>query len=78
MPEHGAGADQFALVMTVEHRPAGQHNGRQVSGGGGHQAGRGGLVATGGEYNTIQRITVENLHQSQIGQVPIQCGSRPA
>ncbi|MNN09249.1 hypothetical protein D3C81_1221270 [compost metagenome] len=78
MPEHGAGADQFTLVMTVEHRPTGQNDGRQVSRRGGHQAGRGGLVATGGEHDTIEWIAVENLHQPQVGQVTVECGRRPA
>ncbi|MNO79174.1 hypothetical protein D3C76_703350 [compost metagenome] len=78
MPEYGARADQFTFVVAIEHRPARQDNGRKISGGGGHQAGRGGLVATGGEDDTIEWIAVENLHQPQISQVTVQCSRRPA
>ena len=35
-PDHRARADQLALVPAVEHRPAGQHDRRDVDGRGGH------------------------------------------
>ncbi len=72
MPEHGTRTDQLALEMAVQHGAAGQHDGRQVGGGRSHQAGRGGLVATGGEHHAIQGKAVQDLHQAKVGQVAIQ------
>ena len=78
MPKHGARADALALVPAVEHRPAGQHDGRQVGGGRRHQAGRRGFVATGGQYHAVQRVAVQHLDQAQIGEVAVQRGGGAA
>jgi len=78
VPQHRARANQLAFVMPVEHRPARQHDGRQVSGGCGHQAGGGGLVTASGQHHAVQRVAVEDLHQPQVGQVAVQGGSGAA
>ena len=78
MPQHSARADALALVPTVEHRPAGQHDGGQVGSGRSHQAGRGGFVTTRGQHYTVQRVAVQHFYQAQIGQISVQGGGRAA
>src|SRR3712207_8435676 len=38
---------------------------------GGHDRGRRGLVAAGGQHHGVQRIAVEGLHQPQVGEVAL-------
>ncbi len=71
-PDHGAGAGALAIVPSVEHRPAGQHDRRQVDGRRRHQAGRGGLVAAGGQHHAVQRIAEQDFDQSKIGEVAVE------
>ena len=72
MPQYGARTNALAFVPAVEHRPAGQHDGRQVGGGRCHQAGRGGFVATGGQHYAVQRVTMQHLDQAQVGEVAVE------
>jgi hypothetical protein len=38
----------------------------------GHQAGRRGLVAAGGQHHAVERIAVEHLDQAEIGEVAVE------
>ena len=64
-------------MVPVQHRPAGKHDGRDVDGGGAHQAGGRGLVAAGGEHDAVQRVAVQHLHERQVGEVAVQRRRRP-
>ena len=75
-PDHGAGASALAVVPAVQHRPAGEHDRRQVDRRRRHQAGRGGLVAAGGQDDAVERIAEQDFDQSEIGQVAVKCRSR--
>ena len=75
-PDHGAGPGALAIVPSVEHRPAGQHDGGNVHGGRRHHAGGGGLVAAGGQHHAVQRIAEQDFDQAEIGKVAIQRSSR--
>ncbi len=77
-PDDGARADQFVVVPAIEHRPAREHDGGDIDGGGRHDAGRRGLVAAGGQHHRVDRVAVEDLDQAQVGEVAVQCGRRPA
>ena len=62
-------------MPAVEHRAAGQHDSRQVDCGRSHQTGRCGLVAAGGQYHTVERVAVQNFHQTHVSQVAVDgCG----
>ncbi len=76
VPYRGARAAALALPPAVEHRPAGEHDRRQVDGRGRHQAGRRGLVAPGHQHHAVERIAVEHLDQPQIGEVAVERGGR--
>ena len=76
-PDHRAGADQLAVVPAVEHRPAGQHDRRDVDGRRGHDLGRRRLVAARRQHDGVDRIAVQDLDQPQIGQVAIERRGRP-
>ena len=79
-PDTGARTHQGVTVpVAVEHRTAREHNCRYVHCRRCHQAGRRCLVATCGQHNRINRVTVQNLDQTEIGEVSIQrcCGSSP-
>jgi len=75
LPHHGARADVLALVLAVEHRPAGDHDGRHVATGGAHQQGRGGLVAAGQQHHTINRVAANGFLHVHARQVARQHGS---
>ena len=72
LPHDGAGAGALALVPAVEHRPARQHDGRDIDGRRRHDLGRRGLVAAGGEHDAVDRIAVEHLDQRQVGEVAVE------
>ena len=76
-PDDGAGAGQAALPPAIQHRPAGQHDGRDVHRRRAHQAGGRGLVAAGGQHHAVDRIAVQDLHQAEIGQVAVERRGRP-
>jgi hypothetical protein len=78
MPDDGAGADPFAFVPAVQHRPARQNDGRQVHRGGGHQAGGRGLVAAGRQHNAVEREAVQDLDQTEVGEIAVERGGRAA
>ena len=77
VPDDGAGARQAAGEMTVEHRPARQHDGRDVDGGRPHDHGRRGLVAAGGQHDAVEEVAVQALDQAEIGEVAVERGGRP-
>ena len=76
-PHHRAGAGALALVPAVQHRPAGQHDRRQVHRGRRHQAGRRGLVAAGGQHHAVERIAEQDLDQAEISEVAVERRGRP-
>ncbi len=72
LPYDSAGAGQAPPPPAVQHRPAGQHDRRDVHGRRGHQTGRRGLVAARGQYHPVDRIAVQHLDQGQICQITIE------
>ncbi len=72
LPDDGAGAGALAGMPAVEHRAARQHDRGQVHGRRRHHAGRRGLVAAGGEHDSIERIAVKDLDQAEISEVAVQ------
>jgi hypothetical protein len=44
----------------------------------GHQAGRRGLVAAGGEDDAVERVAVQDLDQAEIGEVAVERRGRAA
>ncbi len=71
-PDHGAGAGALAVEPAVQHRPAREHDRRHIDGRGRHQAGRGRLVAAGGQHHAVQRIAEQDFDQSEIGEVAVE------
>ena len=76
-PDDRAGTGKAALPPAVQHRAAGQHDGRDVHRRRAHQAGGRRLVAAGGQHHAIDRIAVQHLHQAEIREVAIQRRGRP-
>ena len=77
LPDRGAGAGALALPPAVQHRPAGQHDRRNVHGRRRHEAGRRGLVAAGRQHDAVERIAVQHLDQAEIGEVAVERRGRP-
>ena len=77
LPHDGAGAEELAVfVVAIEHRSAGEHDGRRVDGRRRHEAGGRGLVATGGQHDAVERIAEQDLDQPKIGEVAVERRSR--
>jgi hypothetical protein len=76
LPHHRARAGALAMVPAVEHRPAREHDGRNIHRRRSHDLRRRRLVAAGGQHHRIERVAVEHLDQRQILQVAIQAGGR--
>lgn len=72
----GAGAEDFALVMAVEHGTAAEHDGGDIGAGGAHQRGRRGLVAIGQQDDAIERVAADHLLGVHGRQVAAEHGSR--
>ena len=69
LPHDSAGANILAFVLAVEHRPAGHHDGRNITAGRAHQQRRRGLVATGQQHHGIDRVTANgffHIHARQV------------
>ena len=73
VPRSGA----LALPPAVQHRPAGQHDRRDVHRRRRHDAGRRGLVAAGQQHHAVERIAVQHLDQAQIREVAVERRGRP-
>ena len=71
-PHDGARARALAVVPAVQHRSTAEHDRRDVHGGGRHDAGRGGLVAAGGEHDAVEGIAIERLDEAEIGEVAVE------
>ena len=71
-PRDRAGAGTLTLVPAVQHGPAREHDSRQIDGRRRHDLRRRGLVATGGQYDTVDGIAVKHLDQSKIGEIAIE------
>ena len=77
LPHRHAGAAALALPPAVQHRPAGEHDRRNVHGRGRHDAGRRGLVAAGHQHDAVERIAVEDFDEAEIGEVAVERRGRP-
>ena len=77
LPDHRARARELAVVIAVEHRPAGKHDRRRVDGCRRHQTGRRGLVAAGHQHHAVERIAVEHFDQAEIGEIAVERRGRP-
>ena len=73
----GAGAGAHALPPAVQHRPAGEHDRRDVHRRRRHDQRRRGLVAAGQQHHAVERIAVQHLDQAEIGEVPVERRGRP-
>jgi hypothetical protein len=76
LPDGGAGADVLAVQLTVQHRAAGDDDGRDVDAGRAHQQGRGGLVAADQQHHAVHRIAADGFFDVHAGQVTGQHGGR--
>src|SRR5262249_21643114 len=76
-PLDGAGAGAVAFPPAVQHRPAREHDRRNVDGCGRHDGGRRGLVTAGGQHDAIKRIAVEHFNQAEISEVAVERRGRP-
>ncbi len=76
LPHDRARAGPLALVPAVEHRPDRQRDRRDVHRRRGHQAGRRGLVAPGGQHHAVERVAVDQFDQRDIGEVAVERGGR--
>ena len=76
-PHHGAGAGALAFPPAIEHRPAREHDGRDVDRRGRHDRRRRGLVAAGREHDAVERIAEQHLDQAEIGEVAVERRGRP-
>ena len=76
LPDDGAGADVFAFVFAVQHWPAGDHNGRDITAGRAHQQRRGGFVAAGQQHHAINRVTANGFFHIHARQVAREHGGR--
>jgi hypothetical protein len=76
LPDHCAGTGPLALPPAIQHRTAGQDDGRDVDGGGCHQPGRRGLVTARGQDHAIERVAVQHFDEAQIGEIAVECRSR--
>src|SRR5207244_1707683 len=65
-PDDGAGACALAVDPAIEHRSTGKHDRGQIDGRRCHQASRRRLVAAGGQYHAVQRITEQDFDQANI------------
>jgi hypothetical protein len=71
-PHDGARAGALALPPAVEHGSAGQDDRGGVDGRRRHDGRGRGLVAAGGEHDSIERITEQDLDKTQIGEIAIE------
>ena len=72
IPDDGARAREAAGEMAVQHRPAREHDRRNVHGGRAHDHRRRGLVASGRQHDTVEEIAVEALDEAEIGKVTVE------
>ena len=72
----GAGAEDLALVMPIEHGTAADHDGRQVGAGGAHQRGWRGLITIGEQDDATERIAADHLFGVHRRQVAAEHGGR--
>ncbi len=64
-------------MPAVEHGPDRKGDGGNVDCRRRHQAGRGRLVATDREHDTVEGIAVQHLHETEIGEIAIEAGRGP-
>ena len=77
LPDHGARARALAVMPAVDHRPAGEHDRRQVDGRRRHDAGGRRLVAAGRQHDAVDEIAVEDFDEAEIGEVAVERRGRP-
>ena len=62
----------LAFVPAVQHRPYGQGDRRNVHRRRGHEARRRGLVAADREHDAVDRVAVQQLDETQVGEVAVE------
>ena len=70
-PDVGAGADLLAAKLAVQHRAAGDGDGRQVAARRAHEEGRRGLVAADEEDDAVDRVAADrflDVHADEIAE----------
>src|SRR5258708_33866187 len=61
LPHVGSGADVASTEFTVEHGTAREHERRQIATGSAHEKRGRSLVATGEQYNSVQRVGADGF-----------------
>ncbi len=73
--EHiGARADLLAVPAALEHRPARDHDRRDIGAGRAHQLGRRGLIAAAQQHHAIDRVGLDHLLHVHGHQVAVEHG----
>ena len=76
LPHVRSRTDVLALVLAVEHRPASDHDGRQIDAGRRHQQARRRLVAAGQQHHPVERVGAHQLLGLEREKVPVEHGGR--
>lgn len=71
LPHNRPRPDQLPPVIPIQHRSPRKHNSGNINRRGAHQHGRGRLVATRGQDDTVERVSVEHFHEAQVGKVAV-------
>ena len=75
LPDRSAGSGAHAPPPAVQHRPAREHDGRNIHRRRRHQERRHCLVAPGQQNNTVQRISVKHFDKAEVGKISVErCG----
>ena len=77
LPDAGAGADGLVAIVAVQHRAAGDDDGRHVAAGRAHHQRRRGLVAAGQQHHAVERIAADRFLDIHRGQIAEQHRRRP-
>ena len=76
-PDDCARAGALAVMPPVVHRPAREHDRRNVDRRRRHDAGRGGLVAPGRQHHAIEKIAHQHFDEAEIGEIAVKRRRRP-
>ncbi len=75
-PHDGSRTGALALIVAVEHRAAGQDDGREVDRRRPHDLGRRGLVTAGRQHDGVDWVAVQDLDQPEILEIAVERGGR--
>ncbi len=76
-PDNSARTRALALVVAIQHGPAGQGDGGDIDRRRAHQHGRRGFIAPSGQDHAVDGIAMQHFDQGKILQVAVQGGGGP-